>query len=220
MQAKSSDNYFAWCRHDVLEMIPENRREILSVGCGSGITEHELIKRGATVTGIEPDPHAASQSRANGIQVHQGRAEEMLAKMTHRRFDCIIFADVLEHMENPEDILGSALALLEQDGIVVVSVPNFRHLMVFWELFLRGEIKYKQAGILDRTHLRITTRRMVERWLTVAGIELTNLRYNFSRRSEKLAARLTLGIAKELVSRQIVVVGRKSNIRPKGAENA
>ena len=40
-------------------------------------------------------------------------------------FDTILMLDVLEHVPNPEQMLGSAKRVLAPDGRIVITVPAF-----------------------------------------------------------------------------------------------
>ena len=40
-------------------------------------------------------------------------------------FDSIISIDVLEHFENPEDVIKELYRVLKQDGYVILSTPFF-----------------------------------------------------------------------------------------------
>jgi len=98
---------------------------------------------------------------------------------------------------------------LKPKGIVYVSVPNFRRYSVFWQLFVRGHVNYVEKGILDRTHLRITTRRMVLERFELAGIDPVKVTFYLARRREKLASACLFGLAKEFIATQIHLVGRR-----------
>jgi methionine biosynthesis protein MetW len=204
-----ANEYFSHLRGDILELVPRDALRVLSVGCGAGATEAELVRRGSAVTGIEINPAAAELARSRGIEVLVGDALEVSDSLKDRVFDCLVYADVLEHMPDPVSLLRRHVQLLKGGGRVVVSVPNFRHVSVLWQLFVRGHVRYRDAGILDRTHLRITTRRMVQQWLAEAGLSTCHYRYMMSQRREKLANVCSMGLLAEFMARQVLVVGAK-----------
>ncbi len=206
-------NYFVHLRTDVLAMIPESARSILSVGCGSGRTEAELVKRGCRVTGIELDEDAAEAARGHGLDMLTGDVNQINARLADRRFDCLLYADVLEHIADPVAILREHVARLNPGGCVIVSVPNFRHHSVFRQLFLQGHIRYTDAGIFDRTHLRITTRRMVEEWFGVVGLRTDKVNYRLWRRRNELLDTCTLRLFREFLAYQVILRGVKSGGR-------
>ena len=84
-------------------------------------------------------------------------------------FDAIYFNDVLEHMTEPEAALRAARELFTRDGVVIASIPNIRHISVLGPLIFRDEFKYRESGILDRTHFRFFTKRSIQRMLVSEG---------------------------------------------------
>ncbi|GFP19778.1 O-antigen biosynthesis protein, partial [Candidatus Hakubella thermalkaliphila] len=72
-------------------------------------------------------------------------------------FDYIIFADVLEHLVKPANVVRKFLASVKQDGRIIVSVPNVAHFSVGFSL-LFGDFRYSESGILDKSHLHFWTR--------------------------------------------------------------
>lgn len=143
------------------------------------------------------------------LTVLEGDASEIDVGVAGELYDCIIYADILEHLPDPLAVLRRHVKSLKPNGIVYISIPNFRHYSVFWQLFVHGHVNYEDAGILDRTHLRIATRKMVLEWFEQTGIELVNCRYSMHRRRDKLASACTLGLAKEFIAGQISLVGKK-----------
>ena len=50
-----------------------------------------------------------------------------------RKFDHIIFADVLEHLYDPYKVLKESVALLKDDGTILISIPNISCVVVLDE---------------------------------------------------------------------------------------
>lgn len=202
-------NYFTHLRTDVLAMVPDGARSFLSVGCGSGRTEAELVKRGCSVTGIELDPGAAQVARENGLQMLEGDVGQINAQLADLRFDCLLYADVLEHIADPVAVLREHVARLVPGGCAIVSVPNFRHYTVLAALFVRGHVEYVDAGIFDRTHLRLTTRKMIQEWFGEVGLQTDAVDYRLWRRREEYLSAATLGLFKEFLAYQVILRGIK-----------
>ena len=78
-------------------------------------------------------------------------------KTMDKKFDLIIFADILEHTIHPEKILEYySTNLLKQKGKIIISVPNIAN----WNIRLKllfGKFDYTKTGILDETHLKFFT---------------------------------------------------------------
>jgi len=201
--------YYEWFRKDAIAAVPPTAKCVLSVGCAAGLTEAELVKRGIKVVGIELNPKAAAIARQRGLIILEGDVSEIDISASSEYYDCLIYADILEHLPDPVAVLKRHVKHLKPNGIVYISIPNFRHYSVFWQLFVRGHIQYKDAGILDRTHLRITTRKMVQEWFEKAGIELVNYKYINNRKKAKLISACFLWLAQEFTAVQVGIIGRK-----------
>lgn len=175
-------DYYSQPRPDVLALVPEDARRILDIGCGTGALGAALkARQECFVVGIERDEQAACRAADAADRCYYGDVEEPgFASWSDywdvgRSYDCIICADVLEHLQDPEGLLSTiAENWLAPGGTLVVSVPNARNWRVV-ESLLRGDFSYQDAGLLDRTHLRFFTRRELEKMLYRAGFEVTQL---------------------------------------------
>ncbi|APR77671.1 O-antigen biosynthesis protein rfbC [Minicystis rosea] len=155
-------------------------RTVLDVGCGIGLNGAAVKRTGARVTGIEIVPR--SIERAKGVLDEVIAADiESDASLQNalggRRFDTILLADVLEHTKSPRAVLERVLPYLEDDGHVIVSLPN----VAAWPVrlgLLSGSFDYQPSGILDDTHLRFFTRESAVRTVESAGLEVLHLGQN------------------------------------------
>ena len=117
--------YYENIRNDLIPLIPNDARCILEVGCGTGKTGLALKKiNGAFVAGIEMNPAAAKQAKNILDDVIHGDIETIDLPYSDGSFDCIIFADVLEHLVDPLSTLVKVRRLLKAGGTVVTSIPN------------------------------------------------------------------------------------------------
>lgn len=213
IEHKHDFSYYEHFRPSILEQVPATAKCVLSVGCAAGVTESELVNRGVKVIGIEIDHEAAALARQRGLTVLEGDVSTIDVSQVCESFDCLVYADVLEHLPDPLTVLQRHVERLKSDGTVIVTVPNFRHYSVLWQLFVLGRVRYKQAGILDRTHLRITTRRMVTEWFDQVGLEPVFCSYQISRRRDKLISSVSFRSLREFLGSQILVVGKKTQNR-------
>lgn len=84
-------------------------------------------------------------------------------------FDYITFADVLEHLRDPEQVLLSAKMLLKHEGSIIISVPNLAHNAVLINL-INHEFEYNRIGLLDNTHIHFFTKNSLENTLSRTGL--------------------------------------------------
>src|SRR5438445_2717310 len=171
----SSHEYYEHERPEILELVPANAARVLDVGCGSGRLGEQIKRRqGATVYGIEIMRDAAARAAARLDRVWNAPVEAALAEIPEESFDCIIAADVLEHLVDPWAVLAQLRARLVPGGVLVASIPNVGHWEVVRDL-LEGRWQYTSDGLLDRTHLRFFTRRSIPELFWTAGLRIREL---------------------------------------------
>jgi SAM-dependent methyltransferase len=162
--------------HDlVVGLVPPNAR-VLEFGCATGYMSEVMTTRlGCSVTGVELSPEAAESARTRCDRVVVGDAETLDLERTldGARFDVVTFADVLEHLREPRTVLERVRPLLADGGAVIASIPNVAHASVRLAL-LAGEFRYREAGLLDRTHLRFFTRESIQDLFEASGYVVTH----------------------------------------------
>jgi SAM-dependent methyltransferase len=149
---------------------------VLEFGCATGYMTEVLKDRlGCTVVGIEIDPGAAALAEEHAERVIVGDAEKIdyAAELAGEEFDVVIFADVLEHLKEPADVLRRVRPFIAEDGVVIASIPNIAHASVRLAL-LGGEFRYREWGLLDDTHLRFFTRASIQDLFEESGYVVTH----------------------------------------------
>jgi SAM-dependent methyltransferase len=171
--------YYDDSRPDVQAVVVAAGGRFLDVGCGSGALAAALKEAGAAyVAGIERYPAAVLKARGRVDDLVEGDVLTAPIPFVRGEFDYIIFADVLEHLADPEIAIRRYLPYLKPLGRVVVSVPNMRFYLVLLRLIV-DRWSYTDHGIRDRTHLRIFTRRSLEAMLASCGLGVERLERNF-----------------------------------------
>jgi len=159
-------------RPELTRRLPEGPLRILDVGCGAGggIAAAKSRRASWSVVGIERDAALAAQARALCDRVEEGDLREALPRLARKgeRFDAIVFADVLEHHEDPAGALDAARTLASPGARLLVSVPNVGHLSIVRDL-LCGRFDPVPAGLLDAGHLRWFTAELLAELLVEAG---------------------------------------------------
>ena len=154
-RSKLSDPYSSHRRILALTRSLPSVHRVLDVGCGPGFIGSALAGLGYLVVGI--DSHADTNSLRSAGYVEAFRLDiEQEPIPLQDGFDLLIFADVLEHLRDPEGVLARFRTLLAPGGHVLLSVPNVAHWTVRLAL-LAGYFPSCDRGILDRTHIRFFT---------------------------------------------------------------
>ena len=152
------EQYYLFDREDMLPFVPAGIRHVLDVGCSSGGFGKLLKEKfGCEVWGVEPG-NAAAEAGKHLDRVYQCFFDENI-DFGEKKFDLIIFNDVLEHLADPWTTLRFASTLLAPSGRVMASIPNVQCYTVIKDLVMHGRFDYTSSGILDKTHLRFFTRK-------------------------------------------------------------
>ena len=205
-------------RNDVLRLISDKAEKVLDIGCSTG-TLGESIKqrRYVEVVGVELDEQMAKIARTRLDYVLLGDIEKINLEdhFLDGYFDCIIFADVLEHLKEPWEVLKNTTRVLNDGGVVIASIPNVRHYTTIIRLVLKGYWPYEERGIHDRNHLRFFTLKNIEEIFTKAKLGIIRIERNYRiGRLQKLCGfvkRLPLPSIRDFITFQYIVVARKSN---------
>jgi O-antigen biosynthesis protein len=164
--------YYEQARPEVAARVPASARYVIDVGCASGELGRALKAQrpGIEVRGIEPVREQAERARRVLDDVLVGAADEALPSHWPAP-DCVIFADVLEHLVDPWQTLRRFRAAMPKGGTLVASIPNITNRSVLRGLF-KNRWDYAAEGILDRTHLRFFTRETALEMVEQAGFSV------------------------------------------------
>jgi len=137
---------------------------LLDVGCGSGSFLRLAKSQGYQVTGIDVSKASIKLAKEKfGLcDVYDMSAEELLSKNSWRKsFDVICLFDVLEHLENPVEVLSGLKKLLKPNGYLVCTVPSYQR----WPLLFDPYVD------LPPHHLTLWTARTLETCMSTAGLK-------------------------------------------------
>ncbi|UCH63255.1 MAG: class I SAM-dependent methyltransferase [Fidelibacterota bacterium] len=102
---------------------PSEPGKLLEIGCGAGAFLNGMNQSGWEVLGIEPDERIRDAVRARyGLAVVS--PEEWFSQ-PESSYDVITLWHVLEHLHNLDDYLRKISTSLEDDGVLIVAVPNY-----------------------------------------------------------------------------------------------
>jgi 2-polyprenyl-3-methyl-5-hydroxy-6-metoxy-1,4-benzoquinol methylase len=158
-----------------LRLVGEGKR-VLDIGCGPGIKAKYLKAQNCTVVGVEVDRDAAAEASQWCERVIVGDLERpnWQYDLGGDVFDVIAVNDVLEHLQDPVGCLRDLRRFVDREGCVIASIPNIAHGSIRLTL-LAGDFRYRDLGILDRTHLRFFTRRTIEELFDDAGYAIKTI---------------------------------------------
>ncbi len=169
---KDLKNYYSNSRVEIAELIPNNIKKILDIGCAQG-NFLKLVKErtNAETWGIELEVEVGMMAKEKIDKIIFGKIEDVIGSITDNYFDCITFNDVLEHLLDPTEVLNMVRSKLSENGTLIASVPNVRHFWNLYELIIKKDWKYRESGILDSTHLRFFTQKSLRRMFQMANYD-------------------------------------------------
>ena len=165
-------SYFAHKRSALVGLVGGSGQTILELGCASGSVALQLLESGAAlvVDGVELNETAAAEASKHMRDVHCADLNVFDLDALASDYDVLIAADVLEHLVDPWLVLERAVRRVRPGGRIVASLPNVRYHKVLTALVLRGDFRYADSGVLDRTHLRFFTRKTIAELFEEVGL--------------------------------------------------
>jgi SAM-dependent methyltransferase len=123
----------------------------LDVGCGYGYLTRRLARHFET-TGIDVSEAAIRKCRATLPDVTFAVHEvEQPFPMPEGSFDVVTLTDVLEHLVDPESMLGNVRRVLKDRGILYVTTPNLNSLRRW--LYAEADRREHHVSLMSRADL-------------------------------------------------------------------
>lgn len=151
-----TDDYYSHARPEALALLKGEPRKVLDIGCGKGGVSRELQRRypGVSCAGADYFYDKAFDYSEVFERFEQCDLERDSIRYDVAEFDLILLLDVLEHLREPEQVLGRLVGQASPGTSFLVSLPNFHYYSNLWQIARTARFRYEGAGILDATHLR------------------------------------------------------------------
>ena len=101
-----------------IKFLIDKNKSVLDFGCGKGYVLHLLDGKVKNIFGLELNEAAILNLRKENFTIYSTLEE------TDHKFDLITIYHVLEHMDQPKDFLNYIKFFLNENGKIVIEVPN------------------------------------------------------------------------------------------------
>lgn len=208
--------YYSSTRGELLKYCPPQCTRVLDVGCGEGWFGKSVKDFcGAEVWGMDISAASIKLAEQNLDKAFCGDIAAADKLLPDGYFDAIFFNDVLEHLVDPYTLLETIAMKLSKNGVVIASIPNIRHHKVLYDLLVKKDFRYVDAGVMDNTHLRFFTKKSIQRMFKAAGYQILELApINKSKSIKPILYKIvTLGlIGNDISYLQYVIRARKDGV--------
>jgi 2-polyprenyl-3-methyl-5-hydroxy-6-metoxy-1,4-benzoquinol methylase len=170
-----------WCK-DLYEVPDEEllgrlpaQGTILSIGSGWGATEVTLKQRGAVVTALPLDSVLGAEAARHGIEVVYGTLEQGLEKLAGRTFDCVVIAELLHLLPDPQMLLEQC-ARLVPTGAIFITGYNFGSLRIRISRAM-GREGYAKLRSYEESGIHVIGPAEIKKNLKQAGLTRTDVQW-------------------------------------------
>jgi 2-polyprenyl-3-methyl-5-hydroxy-6-metoxy-1,4-benzoquinol methylase len=207
---ETTDQYYNTYKWEITPLIPEGPHTILDLGCGTGLFGRNLKEQNKAreIVGVEIFKQAADEAAKYYKKVYHGDVEQLNLNYKDY-FDFVICGDILEHLKDPWTMLRRIKSWLKAGGRLLVSIPNLRYWTVLKDLVLCGDWEYRDAGILDRTHLRFFTKKSFLNAMAKAGFSISYSGFLIYGEKKNFFNKITFHIFEPFLGSQIIILGLK-----------
>lgn len=126
--------------YETLKKLSWKNKSVLDVGCGTGLFSYLAAKKGANVIGIDYSKEAILIAQTKYSHKNLLYKNIDIKNIHNEKFDVIVSLGVLEHMDNPLQMLKLFKKHLTPKGKIIITSPNWTNprgymLLILYFLF-------------------------------------------------------------------------------------
>jgi SAM-dependent methyltransferase len=118
--------------------VKSNKPTLLDVGAGKGEFVHVAAKNNFIAEGVEPSLNFCNYATdTHNIKMYNGLLGNV-AELEEKKYDVITMHHVLEHVEEPVELISNIKKYLNKDGVLFIEVPNCNsYIAIFADLIFK-----------------------------------------------------------------------------------
>lgn len=159
--------------YKILKQFLKRDSSVLEMGPAEGVMTEKLVNDVSDLTIVEGSEYFTNllKDKYPQVEIYNSLFENY---QPNKKFDVIILGHVLEHVENPTEILKRAKNWLNKEGIIFAAVPNC-HSIYRQAAVLMGILeKENSMSELDKHHghRRVYSKKEFENDFITAGLKI------------------------------------------------
>jgi len=156
--------------------VPPGSR-VADLGCGAGAFSQRLADMGFDVLSVDENNEGVFQAQTPFRQLDLENARQMaeFCEEFAGRFDAVICAEVIEHVENPWLLVRNIASLLAPGGVVIISTPNIGSWYSRLRFFLNGKFPFFYQADAEYGHIHALSETELELICARAGLEVQSI---------------------------------------------
>jgi 2-polyprenyl-3-methyl-5-hydroxy-6-metoxy-1,4-benzoquinol methylase len=151
------------CAYAKEHFADNSHHSVLDIGSGLCVFLYRMKEFGWDCTALDPDPRAVRHAR-EAVQV-KAFCGDFLKMNDFGMYDVITFNRVLEHIENPVDLLNKSKQFLNSNGFVYVELPDGETASV--------DGKEREEFTID--HIHVFSEKSFKKLIQLAGFTLKKI---------------------------------------------
>jgi 2-polyprenyl-6-hydroxyphenyl methylase/3-demethylubiquinone-9 3-methyltransferase len=161
------------------KLAPLTDRHVIDIGCGGGLLTEGMVKRGASVIGIDmgkaPLTIARLHQHESGLDIdyRQTTAEQMAAEQGGS-FDTVTCLEMLEHVPDPARVIAACAQLIKDDGYIFLSTIN-RNPKAYLFAVIGAEYLLRLLPTGTHDYSKFIRPSEMEGWARASGLQLVDL---------------------------------------------
>jgi SAM-dependent methyltransferase len=188
-------------------------KTLWEIGAGNGNAAIPLRNRGIEVIPIEPLRSGAVTLSKNGFVTFQATLEDL--SFPDNSIGAIGAFDVLEHLENPSQLLAEIHRILQPGGIFICSVPAYQWLYSDFDISIGHFRRYSRKSInklIIATGLETQSTMSLFGYLVIPAFFLRRIPYLLGRRNAYAQTAASSGGNSQMLHKLSPVFGMVGNL--------